>query len=601
MGTDDRCDNERQADAGGRQKLAGFWRKHRVLKWVVVCGLAGAAVFAGVAITLAYRAEPMLRERIVQELAEHFHARVELDSFHLSLRGGLWVEGKGLRIWPPAQVAGMSLPGTQGPGTPEPEEQGADKPLIQLKEFRFHAPLHYKPGQVIRISVVRLQGLEVDVPPRSRFLHESMLPAPATAANSGSTAGGTAAALLHFQVETLVCDGAHLTLEPSKPGKLPLEFAIAHLKLNDIGGGGAMGFEAELTNPRPAGTIHTKGSLGPWLVADPGESPVAGSYRFENADLGGFKGIAGILNSTGSYQGTLRELIVDGETKTPDFRLTHFGTALPLETKFHARVDATNGDTWLEPVEATLGGSHMWVEGPIVGVKAEPDGRGGMKPGGHDIALKVNVDRGRIEDFLRLASHGGTPLLTGALATKVALEIPPGPVPVEQRLTLNGTFTLDDAEFSSAKIQARILELSSRGQGHPKDAKKSGQPDVLSTMNGTYLMKKALITLPVLEYTVPGAVIDLKGSYAVDGGALDFQGKAKMQATVSAMVGGWKGLLLKPVDRYFQKDGAGTEVPIQINGTRENPQFGVDFNRMKLTSPQRSGDGGKVPAESNPQ
>ena len=62
-----------------------------------------------------------------------------------------------------------------------------------------------------------------------------------------------------------------------------------------------------------------------------------------------------------------------------------------------------------------------------------------------------------------------------------------------------------------------------------------------------------------------------------------------MQATVSAMVGGWKGLLLKPVDRYFEKDGAGTEVPIQINGTRENPQFGVDFNRMKVSSAQGSG------------
>ena len=77
-----------------------------------------------------------------------------------------------------------------------------------------------------------------------------------------------------------------------------------------------------------------------------------------------------------------------------------------------------------------------------------------------------------------------------------------------------------------------------------------------------------------------------------------FAGTAKMQATVSAMVGGWKGLLLKPVDRYFEKDGAGTEVPIHINGTRENPQFGVEFNRMKLTSPQRSGEGDKVPEES---
>jgi hypothetical protein len=86
---------------------------------------------------------------------------------------------------------------------------------------------------------------------------------------------------------------------------------------------------------------------------------------------------------------------------------------------------------------------------------------------------------------------------------------------------------------------------------------------------------------------VPGAVIDLKGSYGVEGGKLDFAGTAKMDATVSEMVGGWKGLLLKPVDRYFQKSGSGTEVPIHIGGTRENPQFGFDFKKMKGSSAQR--------------
>jgi hypothetical protein len=100
-------------------------------------------------------------------------------------------------------------------------------------------------------------------------------------------------------------------------------------------------------------------------------------------------------------------------------------------------------------------------------------------------------------------------------------------------------------------------------------------------------MSDGVVALPAIQYTVPGAVIDLKGSYGVEGGKIDFAGTAKMQATVSAMVGGWKGLLLKPVDRYFQKDGAGTEVPIHIDGTRENPQFRIDFDRMKGTSAQR--------------
>ncbi len=278
---------------------------------------------------------------------------------------------------------------------------------------------------------------------------------------------------------------------------------------------------------------------------------------------------------------------MDGETDTPDFRLTHFGTAMELHTKFHAIVDGTNGDTWLEPVEATLGRSHFCAQGQVVRMAANGEGKNGPHFGGHDISLTLNVDRGRIEDFLRLASHSGSPLVTGALTMKAVLEIPPGPVPVDERLKLTGTFVLDDAQFASAKVQGQIGELSARGLGRPKDAKAGGDADVRSTMKGNFQMAGGVVTLPALEYTVPGAVIDLKGTYEMEGGKLDFAGTAKMQATVSAMVGGWKGLLLKPVDKYFQKDGAGTEVPIFLDGTRENPKFGVDLNRMKKSPAQR--------------
>jgi hypothetical protein len=40
-------------------------------------------------------AEPLMRARIVQELENHFHARVELDSFHLTLRRDCGLKGKG--------------------------------------------------------------------------------------------------------------------------------------------------------------------------------------------------------------------------------------------------------------------------------------------------------------------------------------------------------------------------------------------------------------------------------------------------------------------------------------------------------------------------
>jgi hypothetical protein len=554
-------------------KRAGFWRRHRRLQW-----LAGALLLVLVALGVAvavvmHRAEPMLREVIVERLHDHFHARVELASFHISLVNGLWAEGKGLEIWPPSEVVGVTVPGAPNASPP---------PLIRIAEFRFHAPLSYKPGKPIRISVVELKGLDIDVPPKPRFTHA------ASPAGSSGGSKSTGATLLRFAVSSIVCTGAHLTVETSKPGKLPLEFAIAHVKLTRMTAGGPMDFDAELTNPRPAGLILTSGNLGPWVVEDPGETPVSGRYRFEHADLGVFKGIAGILNSTGEYHGVLRDLVVDGQTDTPDFRLTHFGAPVPLTTRFHAQVDGTNGDTWLQPVDATLGQSHLTAVGQIVRQQAKTLKDGRILPAGHDIELRVNVDRGHIEDFLRLASHSGAPLLTGDLTLKTALEIPPGKETVLERLTLNGNFSLDDADFTSAKIQDWVGELSLRGQGDPKAAKSAGA-DVRSAMQSDFQMSGEKVTLPDLKYTVPGAEIDLKGTYGIDGSTLDFVGTARTEAKVSQMVGGWKGLLLKPADRLFEKDGAGTLVPIHISGTREDPKFGVDFKHVKHTSPEIPG------------
>jgi hypothetical protein len=530
------------------------------VKWVAVGLLAALTLAAAVLGVVLQRAEPFLRARIVEGLEDRFHARVELDSFHVSLVDGLWAEGHGLRIWPPARVAGVTVP------------QGQDEPLIRLNEFRFHAPLELKPGKPIHVSLVELKGLSVHLPPKSHFEHV------ADAAAAGKSRSAMAG-LVRFEVDRMECTGAELVMETDKPGKLPLEFQIARFKLTDIAAGGAMGFDAELTNPKPEGTVHTTGSFGPWHGADLGESPLKGDYRFEHADLSGITGIAGILSSTGHYEGTLRDLVVDGQTETPDFRLTHFGAALPLTTRFHARVDGTNGDTWLEPVDATLGHSHFTAQGAIVRVPGAVVA-GAQQYGGHDIALAVNVDRARMEDFLRLASRTGNVLLTGDVTMKTSLHIPPGMASIDKRMTLNGSFALDKALFTSEKIQGRITELSLRGQGRPEDLNTTDPASILSEMQGSFRMAGGVVTLPALEYTVPGAKIQLAGTYGLADGALNFAGTAKMEASVSKMVGGWKGMLLAPADHLFKRDGAGAEVPIHIEGTREEPKFGIDFEHL---------------------
>jgi hypothetical protein len=49
------------------------------------------------------------------------------------------------------------------------------------------------------------------------------------------------------------------------------------------------------------------------------------------------------------------------------------------------------------------------------------------------------------------------------------------------------------------------------------------------------------------------------------------------------MTTGWKSVLLKPIDPLFKKDGAGTEIPFKVTGTRSEPHFGLDFHQKSET------------------
>ncbi len=117
---------------------------------------------------------------------------------------------------------------------------------------------------------MKLKGLNIHLPPKSHFEHLET-----QALRSAASPDGAMAGLVSFDVDRMECAGAELVMETDKPGKLPLEFAIARFSLTDIAAGGAMGFDAELTNPKPLGTIKTTGSFGPWHGADLGESPLA--------------------------------------------------------------------------------------------------------------------------------------------------------------------------------------------------------------------------------------------------------------------------------------------------------------------------------------
>ena len=565
-------------------------RRSRLKRWLLWCGIVAVVIAVGIGVTvyiLLQRAEPMLRASLIDTLQKRFHAKVELDELHVAILHGLSVEGAGLRIWLPEDTQAALEASGAAVGN------SARDPWIVVGKMRFHVGERIAPGKPIVISVIHVEDVRVLLPPKAdrptvnTNNQNSGSQGSDMNAGSGSQSGSRSSLfkLPPIQIRRIECQSVELSIErkqeAGKPPKLPLDFQLRKVTVLPDENGGASAFDVEMINAKPVGLIHSKGHVGPWVSDDPGALPVQGDYTFDHADLSTIKGIAGILSSTGRYQGTLREINADGHTITPDFRLERVskGKGVLLTTNFHAVVDGTNGDTYLQPVDAMLGHTHIVAKGQVVRASD-------LQPGaqGHEITLDVNIDHGRIEDVLNIAANAEEPFLTGNLALKTKFHIPHGKESVIEKLQLSkGEFELNHVQFNNDKMQARIVELSLRGQGKPKEVKTTDLSTVFSEMNGHFELGGGKLQLQDLSYRVPGAEILAHGAYGLKDGTLAFEGDARLDATVSQVVGGWKGFLLKPADHFLKKNGAGTDVPIHIEGTRKDPKFGVDFGRIGKT------------------
>jgi len=367
----------------------------------------------------------------------------------------------------------------------------------------------------------------------------------------------------------LTANGALLRIIPRREGKDPREFAIHALTMTTLGLAEKMPFRATLTNPLPKGLIETSGTFGPWRKDNPGSTPLGGDYSFQKADLGTIKGIGGILDSTGKFDGLLDRINVKGTTTTPDFHLDTAKQPVSLSTSFVAVVDGTDGDTYLDEVHAQFLSTTLTAKGAVVGTK-------GVK--GRTIDMNVRVHEGRIEDLLRLAVKGDEPLLVGRVVLRSEFHLPPGEPDVIERLELKGQFDVAAATFTDRKVQGKLADMSRRARGLDEDASAG---NIVSNLGGTFGLKNTVLRFSTLSFSLPGAQVRLRGSYGLRSEAIEFDGTVRMEATISeAAGGGVKGFFLKMVDPVFRKQGAGAVIPIKIRGTREQPSFGLDVGRV---------------------
>ena len=298
--------------------------------------LGGALLLTAGAVIVAWRASPWVRDWVVEALAARLDSEVTLEFFEVSFLPRPAFSGRGLVI---RYQGRTDIP-----------------PFIAIRKFSGTTDLTGVLRR--RAREVRLEGLEISVPPRRRDDLPNVKAAPASDSGKGRTF-----------IDRLVSENARLSILSKDPEKNPKVFDIFTLEMRDVGLAAPAAFTASLTNPIPFGKVDTTGHFGPWRRDAPSLTPLDGEYAFK-ADLGTIKGVAGTLDSVGSFAGVLERIEAKGSTTTPNFSLPslHAG-ALPLETRFDAVIDGTSGDVFLTRVDATLGASAFTTSGAIAGVE----------------------------------------------------------------------------------------------------------------------------------------------------------------------------------------------------------------------------------------
>ncbi|WP_348640828.1 AsmA-like C-terminal region-containing protein [Granulicella arctica] len=520
-----------------------WWRS----RWFIIPSITILILLSGAVIALAWvarHAEPLLRARVIETLSTRFHSPVQLDELHISFLNGLEVQGSGLRI---LYLAGPT----------KPDARLNAPPMLSIHSFQFRTGWHQIFEPSLRVVTVQVQGAELHIPPKKE--RGPLMP------DNPKRRGQPREGIL---VDKLLFTDFKIVIETTNPSKPPLVFNIANLTLTDVGLKQPFTYDATLSNPKPIGDVRSVGHFGPWQDDNPRDTPLDGSYIFSHADLSTIKGIGGILSSNGTFYGTLSHIVADGITDTPDFRLSTSTHTLPLHTDFHAIVDATNGDTTLQPVHARLAHSFITATGSILRQRGVP---------GHDTELDIVIDQGRIDDFLTLGVRTWPPVLRGTLAARAHIGIPPGPMPVNHRMRLQGSFSIEQATFSNPRLQQQIDDLSERAQGWPEKANAQQAVAITSSMKGSFLLENEQMNVPDMVFEMPGATVNVNGQYGLDGATMDFHGAVRTQATASQMIGGWKQLLVMPFDHLLKKNGAGMEVPFKLGGTQKDPKLALDF------------------------
>ncbi len=382
-----------------------------------------------------------------------------------------------------------------------------------------------------------------------------------------------------ISIDEISVENAILEVPRKEPGTPPLEFGIHHLDLDPVTATRSIHFSAQLSNPEPPGEISVAGRLGPWTGA---QTPLSGDYKFENADLGSFPGIAGRLFAEGSFKGALQHIDVSGKINIPAFEVTASQHPVPLNSDFKAHVNGVNGDTFLDTVSSQFLNTAVISRGTIEGTPGER---------GKTATIFLEENKGRIEDILRLFVQSAHPPMTGEVSFKGRAKLPPGKTRFLRKVEMEGDFGINDSSFTNQTTQEKVDQLSQSAQTDHGKSKKlienkkeenkndndtSAAPPVVSGLQGHVVVTEGTATFSSLSFSIPGAHVQMHGTYSLISEKIDLHGTLKMDSQLSDTAHGARAVVLKVLNPFFKRKHGGSDVPVKISGDYHHPSFGLD-------------------------
>lgn len=368
----------------------------------------------------------------------------------------------------------------------------------------------------------------------------------------------------------VIADGAVLDFVQADRNKEPFRITIDKLTLDGIGNNQRLSYRALLSDSLPPGKIRSAGTFGPWNPDDPANTPVKGSYTYQDANLAAFGALSGTLSASGQFNGTLQKIETSGSAEVPNFQLNDTSHTRKLSTDFRASIDALHGNTTLEDIVAHFDSTTVRFTGSISGMPRED---------GKKLSLDMSSTGGRVEDLLDLFISAKKPPMTGSVSFRAHVEVPPSDAEFVKKLKLTGDFGVGAGKFTNRQTQNTIQRLS---YGKKAGDKIPDAPETaLSDVKGHVAASGGIATLSHISFRVPDATAWMHGTYGLlSPYRIDLHGHLLTDRPSDATTG-FKSFLLKAMGPLLKKRRGAKVVPFKITGDYAHSSIGLDLGGLK--------------------